>query len=86
MYNKDVRGICSLSILLIRILKGRTIVPACSHVQLVKFQVIDVGSGDMIRVLHGDCESTVALIGPRSRGKCGKAEFGEQMGDLIWRG
>lgn len=40
----------------------------------------------MIKALHGDCESTVALIGPRSLGKCGKAECGEQVEELIQRG
>ena len=93
MYNKDIRGISSLSILLIRILKGRTMVPArlksssgSSECVQLQFQIISVGSRGMIRVLHGNCESTVSLIGPRSLGKCGKAECGEQMEDLIWRG
>ena len=42
------------------------------------------GSG-MIKAIHWEGESQVAPTGPRSLGKCGKAECGEQVENLIQR-
>lgn len=65
-----------------------------SDVQL-KFQIVDVESGShvrlcsrqwLVRTIHWEGESPGALTGPRSLGKYGKAECGEQVEDLIQRG